>query len=104
MVADLRQLEEKIGADHDLAVLKQSLLKTAEAFGGAEAVEHVVAYWDKKSKKLRREVEPLGKVIFDQRRVVSRLRLHCWSQCGWPSDGWFVEDPAKKQAMYSLLL
>jgi CHAD domain-containing protein len=39
MVADLRQLEEKIGADHDLVVLKQSLLKTPDAFGGIKAVE-----------------------------------------------------------------
>jgi CHAD domain-containing protein len=51
MVADLRQLEEKNGADHDLVVLKQSLLKTPDAFGGVKAVEHVVGLLNEKSKK-----------------------------------------------------
>jgi CHAD domain-containing protein len=66
MIADLRQLEENIGADHDLVVLKQSLVKTPDAFGGAKAVEHVVASLSEKSKQLRREAEPLGKAIFHQ--------------------------------------
>jgi CHAD domain-containing protein len=81
MVADLRQLEEKIGADHDLVVLKQSLLKTPDAFGGIKAVEHVVGPLNEKSKQLRREAEPLGKAILDQtsRRFVRELGQY-WSK------------------------
>ena len=81
MVADLRQLEEKIGADHDLVVLKQSLLKMPDAFGGIKAVEHVVGLVNEKSKQLRRETEPLGEAIFDQtsRRFVRELGQY-WSK------------------------
>ena len=81
MVTDLRQLEENIGADHDLVVLKRSLLKTPDAFGGVKAVERVVGPLNEKSKQLRREAEPLGKAIFDQtsRRFVRELGQH-WSK------------------------
>jgi CHAD domain-containing protein len=81
MVADLRQLEEKIGADHDLVVLKQLLLKTPDAFGGIHPVEHVVGPLNEKSQQLRRETEPLGKAIFDQksRRFVRELGQY-WSK------------------------
>jgi CHAD domain-containing protein len=81
MVAGLRQLETEIGADHDIVVLKRSLRKTPDAFGGAETVAQVVGPLDEKSRKLRREVEPLGKAIFDQtsRRFVRELGQH-WSK------------------------
>ena len=81
MVADLQQLEEKLGADHDIVVLKQSLRKTPDAFGGAETVEQVVGPLDEKSKKLRREAELLGKAIFDQtsRQFICELGQH-WSE------------------------
>jgi CHAD domain-containing protein len=81
MVADLQQLEDKIGADHDLVVLKQSLLETPDAFGGIKAVEHVVGLVNEKSKQLRRETEPLGEAIFDQtsRRFVRELSQY-WSK------------------------
>jgi CHAD domain-containing protein len=81
MVADLQQLEDKIGADHDLVVLKRSLLETPDAFGGIKAVEHVVGLVNEKSKQLRRETEPLGEAIFDQtsRRFVRELSQY-WSK------------------------
>jgi CHAD domain-containing protein len=66
MVARLRRLQEEIGADHDLVVLKRSMRKTSHAFDGTEAVEQVVDSLDDKSRKLRRVIEPLGRAIFDQ--------------------------------------
>ena len=67
MVAALRQLQDEIGADHDFVVLKRSLRKTPDVFGGTETVERVVDSLEDKSRKLRRMTEPLGKAIFDER-------------------------------------
>ena len=80
-VARLRQLQDEIGADHDLVVLRRSLRKTPNAFGGAETVEQLVGPLNDKSRKLRRVTEPLGKTIFDQtsRRFVRELGQH-WSK------------------------
>jgi hypothetical protein len=66
MLADLGRLQEEIGADHDLVVLKRSMRETPDAFQGTETVEQVVDFVDDKSKKLRRVIEPLGRAIFDQ--------------------------------------
>jgi len=66
MLGDLGRLQEEIGADHDLVVLKRSMRETPDAFQGTETVEQVVDSVDDKSKKLRRVIEPLGRAIFDQ--------------------------------------
>src|SRR5215471_5371703 len=42
MVAGLGQLQDKIGADHDLVVLKRSLQRNRDTFGGTESVEQVL--------------------------------------------------------------
>lgn len=78
MVADLRELQDEIGADHDLVVVKKSLLETPDAFGGAEVIERVVRPIDDRSRKLRRAVEPLAHAIFNQRprRFVHKLGQH----------------------------
>jgi len=78
MVAGLGKLQDKIGADHDLVVLKRSLHRSPDAFGGAESVEQVLNSLDDKRRKLRRITEPLGKAIFDQtsRSFVRELGRH----------------------------
>ena len=67
MIAALRRLQDEIGADHDIVVLKRSLRKTPDAFGGTETVERVVDSLEDKSRRLRRITEPLGRAIFDER-------------------------------------
>jgi hypothetical protein len=67
MVADLGKLQEQIGADHDLVVLKRSLHKCPDSFGGTESVAQVLNPLYDKRRKLRRITDPLGKAIFDQR-------------------------------------
>jgi CHAD domain-containing protein len=66
MVDGLRQLQEEIGADHDLTVLKRSLRNTPDAFGGAETVERVVSFLDGRSRKLRRVAKLHGKSILNK--------------------------------------
>ena len=64
MTSRLSKLQDKIGLDHDIAVLKGVLRKTPEAFGGTEAVEALIRRLDAESRKLRHRVEPLGEKIF----------------------------------------
>jgi CHAD domain-containing protein len=80
MTARLSKLQDKIGLDHDIAVLKAFLRKTPEKFGGAEAVDRVIRCLDGESRKLRRSAEPLGEKIFAEkpRRFARKLGRH-WS-------------------------
>jgi CHAD domain-containing protein len=64
MTSRLSKLQDKIGLDHDIAVLKGVLRKTPEAFGGPAAVEALMHRLDAESRKLRHRVEPLGEKIF----------------------------------------
>jgi CHAD domain-containing protein len=81
IIAGLKQLQEEIGADHDLVVLKGSMHKTPDAFGGTETVEQVADSLDDKSKKLRQMTEQLGREIFDKtpRGFVRELGQH-WNK------------------------
>ena len=75
MTSRLSKLQDKIGCDHDIAVLKGLLRKTPERFGGAEAVERLIRCLDGKSRKLRQAAEPLSEKIFAEkpRRFVRKL-------------------------------
>jgi CHAD domain-containing protein len=78
MTARLSKLQDKIGLDHDIAVLKAFLRKTPEKFGGTEAVERVIRCLEEKSQKLRCAAEPLGEKIFAEkpRRFARKLGRH----------------------------
>ena len=78
MVAGLNKLQDQIGADHDLVVLKRSLDRSPDRFGGSESVERVLRSVNDKRRKLRRTTDPLGKAIFDQtsRSFVRELGQH----------------------------
>jgi CHAD domain-containing protein len=80
MTSRLSKLQEKIGLDHDIVVLKALLRRTPERFGGTEAVERVIHCLDGESRKLRHAVEPLGEKIFTKkpRQLVRKLGRH-WS-------------------------
>jgi CHAD domain-containing protein len=78
MVTGLNKLQDQIGADHDLVVLKRSLDRNPGRFGGSESVESVLRSVNNKRRKLRRTTDPLGKAIFDQtsRSFVRELGQH----------------------------
>jgi CHAD domain-containing protein len=78
MVARLNKLQDQIGADHDLVVLKRSLDRNPDLFGGSESVERVISSVNDKRRKLKRTTDPLGKTILNQtsRSFVRELGQH----------------------------
>jgi CHAD domain-containing protein len=78
MIAQLGKLQEKIGSDHDLAVLKAGLQKAPVQCGGAAAVKRVLFRLKARSDRLRFASRPLGEAIFDERpgRFVHALERH----------------------------
>jgi CHAD domain-containing protein len=78
MVAGLNKLQDQIGADHDLVVLKRSLDRSPDRFGGSESVERVIRSVNDQRRKLKRRTDPLGKAILDQtaRNFVCELGQH----------------------------
>ena len=77
-LSHLAKLQEKIGDDHDLVVLKSLLRKDPAAFGGTDAVERIICSVDDKSRRLRRSIGPLGEAIFalSPERFVRKLGQH----------------------------
>ena len=78
MVSRLSKLQDRLGLDHDLTVLRAELTKTPDAFGGKAAVRRIVSCLDHQSHKMRRAAEPLGCRIWRQKplRFSCRLRQH----------------------------
>jgi CHAD domain-containing protein len=78
MVSRLSKLEDKIGLDHDLAILRAWLPKTPESFGGTEAVHRVIFCLDNETRKLRRITIPLGRKIWEEkpRRFARKVGRH----------------------------
>jgi CHAD domain-containing protein len=78
MVSRLSKLQDRIGLDHDLAVLRAELKKTPAAFGGKETVQRIVSSLDSQTQKLRRAAVPLGLKIWRKkpRRFAHQLSRH----------------------------
>ena len=75
MVRRLRELEDRLGEDHDLAVLEKILCDGRERYGGKRPVKCVLACLARQSKKLRRETAAMGTELFREkpRKFVDRL-------------------------------
>src|ERR1700730_8260962 len=54
LVSRLSKLQDEIGLDHDVAVLRARLKKTPANFGGSETVQRVVGCLDSQTQKLRK--------------------------------------------------
>jgi CHAD domain-containing protein len=80
MVGRLHKLEDRLGEDHDLAVLERLLCDGREKYGGKRAVKCVVTCLTRQSRKLRRETAAVGKEIFREkpRKFVDKLAKQ-WS-------------------------
>lgn len=81
MVSRLSKLQDKMGFDHDLAVVKALLRKTPDTFGGRRSVDLLINRLDEKSRGLRRKVRPSGRRALAERpgRFVHRLSRR-WSK------------------------
>jgi CHAD domain-containing protein len=60
-------LQDKLGKDHDLAVLKSFLVKHLSNLGDRTPVGEVVQYLKKWSVKLRKQSIALGKILFEDK-------------------------------------
>src|SRR3981081_363807 len=60
-------LQDKLGKDHDLAVLKSFLVKHLSIPENRTSVGQVLQYLEKRSAKLRKQSMALGKILFDDK-------------------------------------
>lgn len=67
MLKRLHKLEEKLGADHDLVVLRKMLSKGSGEFGSRDDIQRVRKSAIRKSRRLRRSSKPLGAKIFGEK-------------------------------------
>jgi CHAD domain-containing protein len=74
----LNKLKSKLGADHDLVILRAALRKISIKFSDADAAECVLARMKKRSRKLRSASRKLGKSSFCEApgRFLDRLENH----------------------------
>ena len=91
MISRLSKLQDPLGLDHDLIVLRAELTKTPDAFGGKEAVQRIVSCLDRQSHELRRAAEPLGRKIWRKKTVASLV----------DSSGLNENDPVKSYVNHS---
>jgi CHAD domain-containing protein len=79
LVSQLSKLQDKIGLDHDIAVLRAWLKEKPAAFGGSETVLPVVSRLDSQTQKLRKRAVPLGRKIWrDKPRRFARQVVRHW--------------------------
>ncbi len=76
MAAQLKKIQEKVGDDHDLAVLKAALQRTPEHFGGGSLVKRVLHQLNERSQKLRAACRPLAEEALNERPHAFALKLH----------------------------
>jgi CHAD domain-containing protein len=76
MIARLKRLESMIGDDHDIAVLKASLQKTPEQFGGGPVVKRVLRQLKERSDELRRAMRPLAETVLDEKPDRFARQIH----------------------------
>ena len=66
-VKHLDRLQDKLGKDHDLVVLKSFLVKHPSNTGNRTPVGQVVECLEKRSAKFRKQSMALGKILFDDK-------------------------------------
>lgn len=84
MLKRLHELEEKLGADHDLAVLRKLLKKGSIEFDSPGALRRVKNSAVRRSKRLRRSSKPLGAKVFSEKPACfgrkCRRRWKAWQK------------------------
>jgi CHAD domain-containing protein len=82
MRSDLSKLQDQIGVDHDVAVLRSWLKEKPEAFGDREMVQRVVACLDNRTRQLRQTSVPLGRMIWHEksRHFVREVGRHWYKR------------------------
>lgn len=68
LIGCLKKLESELGANQDLAMLKNVLRKKSNKFGAAARVDEIMECLDRKSKKLKEKSRVLGEAAFGKER------------------------------------
>jgi CHAD domain-containing protein len=72
-------LGDRLGDDHDLAMLHRAVTEAPEKFGAGEAVEKLLALLELRRAELQKEAEALGRQAYGARpRELTRLVKGCW--------------------------
>ena len=73
-----RVLGDRLGDDHDLVVLRRTLLEDPEAFGSARDLQVVTGLIDRRRAQLLAEARPLGERLFAEKPSRLRARYRCY--------------------------
>jgi CHAD domain-containing protein len=77
----LSKLQDQIGVDHDVAVLRSWLKRKPESFGEKEMVQRVVTCLDNRTRQLRQSAVPRGRKIWREKpRRFAREVARYWNK------------------------
>lgn len=95
---DVHDLTERLGDDHDLAVLRQTILDDPDRYGGDSTLETLLALIDRRREELQQEAFPLGRRLYADKPQVFLDRIsEYWKT--WRSESKVDESvQAKKDA------
>lgn len=75
-----KDLEAKLGDDHNLAVLRTTILEQPDRFGKQEDIKAAMEIIDDRQQKLRAEAQSLAEPLYHEKPKQWRKRLEfCWS-------------------------
>lgn len=78
--AAARDLESKLGDDHNLVVMRDTILEKPEAFGKGEDIDAFLKIVDNHQKKLRSECRTLADRLYSEKPKLWRRRIElCWT-------------------------
>lgn len=78
--AGAKDLESKLGDDHNLVVMRDTILENPDAFGNEEDVAAFLRIVDVRQKKLRSDCRTLADRLYSEKPKVWRRRLElCWT-------------------------
>lgn len=77
----LKDLQNWLGDDHNLVILRQKLARDPKAYGGAKPVRALVRLIENYQKKLRSDADSLGKRVYDTKpRGFTRRIERLWKK------------------------
>jgi CHAD domain-containing protein len=83
---EVHRLTQILGDDHDLAVLRQTVLADPDAFGGDRTLEVLLALADRRREEVQQQAFSLGKRIYEDNPRGFADRIHGYWKA-WRSEG-----------------
>jgi len=73
---EAKRLADDLGDDHDLSILRQTLIEDADRLGDAPELQTLLGMIDRRQAMLRAQARPLGMRIFQEKPKALTRRLH----------------------------